>query len=219
MTTRAAFRATLRESLNNDTAWPDASLNAWLNEAIRDYSKYFPFQTETSVQCIQGQRTYPLSGLAGILGILRVEYPTGEKPLRYLLQRSEAGSFVGLPVYDVRGDPPATLVIGEEPRASEAIGLSYQAEHAVPTADSSALAIPDQHLDAIKLFIQWQAIKELELNQSRDPDHTSLLLNMLGMNAYRAERSYRTKLADYKERAAPGGYVGPWRVDGFDPVY
>jgi hypothetical protein len=70
-----------------------------------------------------------------------------------------------------------------KPGESEAIGLTYHAEHAVQR--QIVRCWPSQISTIASLFIQWQAIKELELNQARDPDNTSLW-NMLGMNAYRA---------------------------------
>jgi hypothetical protein len=111
-------------------------------------------------------------------------------------------------------------VIGEDPAAGEKIGLTYTAEHAIPSADSTVLTVPDHHLEALKLFILWQATKELELKEAKEPDKTTLLLNLLGLNAFRAERSYRTKIQDLQQAsAAPGGYAGPWVVDQYDRVY
>jgi hypothetical protein len=126
-----------------------------------------------------------------------VEYPPGSSPV----SRSpiETSSFVDLPVYDVRGDPPATLVIGEEPSATETIGVTYSAEHTVPTTDATALTMPDRHLESLKLFMIWQAIRELELNESQDPDKSPALnvspnlsrrVNLSSVEDYRPQRGW-----------------------------
>lgn len=219
MTTRAGLRALLREGLADVAAWPDATLNAWINDALRDYSNAFPRHLEAAIAGVAGQVVYPLSGLAGIQGVLTVECPAGAEPACYLARRPEQGTFRGLPVYDLRGEPPVALVLGAAPAAGQAILLRYTALHPLPTHDSAALTVPESHQEALKLFVQWQAIKLLELNQAANPDTTSLLLSMLGLNAVRAERLYRGKLEEYRKLSTPGGYAGPWRMDRSDRVY
>lgn len=219
MTTRAQLRAIIREVLTNDETWVDSTLNAWIADAFRDYSIYFPRHVEATIDCVDDQIEYSLSSYTGILDILRVEYPDGEDPPRYLAYRPETGNFDGLPVYDVRGDPPATLVIGEKPDTGEDIILTYSATHVAPSDDATALTVPDEHFEAIRLFVQWVAIRELEMNEARDPDTTSLLLSMLGLNSGRAERLYRTKIREYSERHGKSGYAGPWQMDGSDRIY
>ena len=220
MTTRAQFRAVLRETMSVRSHWPDTLLNIWIGDAIRDYSNYFSRQLEAILDCVAGQREYSLVTLLGIQGVLMVEYPVGEDPPRYLARRPETGGFAGLPVYDLRGEPPHALVIGEEPDADDDIGLVYTADHAVPANDTDALTMPDRHLEALKLFVIWQAVRELELNEATDPDTTNMLLSMLGLNSVRAERMYRSRLDDFRQKvAAPGGYAGPWVSDANDKVY
>jgi hypothetical protein len=126
---------------------------------------------------------------------------------------------MGLPVYDVRGHPPISLVLGEEPATGENISLTYSAEHSLPTVDSAVISAPDHHLEAIKLFAIWQALHQLEMTEAFTPDKTTLLLNMLGINAFRAERAYRSKIQEYQEADSAAGVVGPWMMDSFDRVY
>lgn len=219
MATRMAFRSMVRELLTDETAWPDGTLNAWLNDALRDYSNFFPRFVEATINCTAATRFYALTSYTGIKAVVGVEYPAGRTPPRYLAERPEPGSFVGNPVYALRGDPPVMLVIGESPATGETIGLDYHALHTIPTADSDVLTAPDQHLEALKLFCIWMAIRELEMNEAQDPDKSTLLLNMLGMNAFRAERSYRAKIQEYMEMAGGGRYSGPWIMDRYDRVY
>ena len=220
MTTRAEFRSVLRETLTDRAIWPDTLLNIWINNAIQDYSNYFPRRAETTLACVAAQRVYSLTALSGIQGILAVEYPKDESPPRYLARRPETGSFLDLPVYDVRGDPPLSLVIGESPAAAEEIWVAYACDHTTPSTDSTALTVPDKHLEALKLFVIWQAVRELELTEAADRAGTEMLLSLLGLNSVRAERLYRNRIDDYaKKAAAPGGYAGPWVADDHDRIY
>jgi hypothetical protein len=219
MTTRAQLRSIIREILSNDETWSESTINAWIAEAIRDYSTYFPRHVEATINCVDDTVEYSLTSYTGILDVLRVEYPDGEEPPRYLERRAETGTFEDLPVYDVRGDPPVTLVIGEEPDTGEDIILTYSATHTIVTDDDTALTVRDEHFEAIRLFVQWKAIQGLEMEEARDPDTTSILLSMLGLNSGRAERLYWTKIGEYIEHWAPGGYGGPWRMDDSDRVY
>jgi hypothetical protein len=213
------MRAKIREVLQDETTWTNANLNAWIADGILDYSNHFRRQLNATLTCTAGTQEYSLSTLTAPADILRVEFPKGEDPPRYLVRRPETGTFKDLPVYDVRGDPPATLILGEEPETGDQIYLTYSADHLLPTTDATSLTVPDTHLEAIKLFVMWQAVRELEFNEAAEPDKTSLLLGMLGLNAVRAERIYRVRLEEYKKTRAPGGYAGPWVADDFDRVY
>ncbi len=219
MTTRGGMRTMIRGALTDLSTWPDTKVNTWINEAIQDYSNYFPTQVEAYINCVTAQRIYSLSAYTGIMTVLQVEYPNGEEPPRFLLRRPETGNFFNLPVYDLRGDPPTELVTGEEPTTGEKIRIIYNAQHAAVNSDSASLTVPDKHLEAIKLYVVWQAVKELEMNEQMDPDTKTLILNTLGINAYRSERSYNTIIRDYLESSAPGGYSGPWQVDRYDRIY
>ena len=219
MTTRAELRAAIRETLSDRGTWPDATLNAWINAAIRDYNSYFQQVSSASINCAAGTRSYSLSALDGMHGVLQVEYPAGETPPRFLDRRPETGNFYGLPVYDLRGDPPTTLVIGELPEAGETISVVYTLDYDTVSDDTTALELPDRHLDGLVAFAQWQAIQELEVSTSIDPDTKNLLLAELGVSLARAEQFYRAKMRGYQRSAAPGGYAGPWLVDEHDRIY
>jgi hypothetical protein len=219
VTTRAELRAAIREVLSDRGTWPDATLNIWINAAIRDYNSYFQQVSSASIDCVASTRSYSLATLSGIQGLLQVEYPAGETPPRFLERRPETGNFYGLPVYDLRGDPPATLVIGELPEAGETISVVYSLDYETVSDDSTALGVPDRHLDGLVAFVRWQAIQELEMSTAIDPDTKNLLLEELGVSVGRAEQLYRAKIRSYQRAAAPGGYAGPWQVDGHDRIY
>ncbi|MBE0410671.1 MAG: hypothetical protein IBX69_13155 [Anaerolineales bacterium] len=218
MTTRAEMRAIARETLADTVIWPDKSINAWIADGIRDYSNYFKRQTTSTIVCTANVREYSLASLP-ITDLLRVEFPKYLEPPRYLMFKPETSNIIDLPVYDVRGDPPITLVIGELPVTGDEIEITYSADHLIPENDDATLTVPDIHLEIIRLFVIWQAIKRVEIAETADPDRLSMILGQLGINAVRAERVYRYKLEEYRKKMAASGRAGPWVMDSHDRIY
>jgi hypothetical protein len=220
MTTLGELRATLREILPDATVWPDSSVNAWIQEAIRDFSGYFPRETSGLLSLEADERVYALSGLAdGIFAVIQVEYPYGGDPPRFLARMQESAGIVGKAAFDVRGSPPSELVLGEKPAAGEQARVVYTCGHEKPEDDTDVITVPDNRLEAIIEFTRWQAIREAEMNETMDPDTKNLVLSMVGLNSGRAERIYRAKIRDYQGQEAAGGYVAGWRMDDKDRVY
>ncbi len=217
MTMLRELRSYVRNLLYDESEWSDSLLNTWINDAIRDYSNYFPRRFSEDIACVTDQLEYSVSNYE-IIGVLLVEYPKGEDPPRYLVRRPLTGLFIDMPVYDLIGDPPQLIKIGETPTTGETIVLDYQAKHTEVVNDTDTLTLPDFHFECIKLFTQWMAIKRLEIDEAKDPTGTTLL-TMFGINSVRAERLYRIKIDEYTEKSAAGGYAGPWVMDGFDRVY
>ena len=54
--------------------------------------------------------------------------------------------------------------------------------------------------------------------ESADPDPTNLSLGTLELNAFRAKRAYRSKLAQYKLETSESA-LGRWEMDKFDRTY
>ena len=126
---------------------------------------------------------------------------------------------VGEAVFDVRGNPPSDLVLGEKPAANEQARVVYTCGHDEPDEDSNVITVPDNRLEAIIEFVRWQAVREAEMNETMDPDTKNLVLSEIGLNSGRAERIYRAKIKDYQGQEAGGGYVSGWQMDDKDQVY
>ena len=220
MTTRLNLLSAIRETLADRSAWPDATLHTWIAAAVRDYNNFFPRRTSAAISCAAGTRLYSLAAYPGFQAVALVEYPRGETPPSYLERRPEASpNFCGQPVYDLRGSPPAALVLGETPTAGETIELHYLCDHAVPGDDAVPLTIPDRHLELLKLYVIWQAVSALEMAENLHPDQGMLLLSALRLNAANAESAYRSRLQELLAAAAPTGCAGPWRMDNRDRIY
>ena len=223
MATRATLRAMARELLAA-AAYPDASIDAWIGEAIRAYSLWFPYRASDEVlgSAFSAARTCSL-GLydnAPGLNVFRVEYPAYEDPPRYLTRLGESHpAFYGGDYFDLRAGTPPLLVLGRLPAASEALVIHLETSHPAPLDDVTALTIPEQHLEALVLFVLWRAHVEALMIEEAAPDHASDVLSRLSLNTERAELAYKAKLAEYREALVTGGFSGPWPVDRFDRVY
>lgn len=214
MTTRLELCQAVRLLLPDQTRWPEASLNAWIGEAVRDYSAVFPLVDQANVPCHPGERRYPLSFPGQIIDILQVEFPLEQDPPRYLMRMPRSDPrFEQSPVYDffVEGLPDApVLMLGEVPAAGQGIGVTFTTRHPPPTSDDYVLTLPGHHLEALKLYVLWQALRQLELEEASAAAPTPGVSSLLGINAARAERLYRARLRDLRALAGPGGFSGTW---------
>lgn len=223
MTTLKDFRDNaLRSVLSNAAVFPDDLLNKWIEEAIRDYSMHFPMEVKgTLTAAKEGQRLFMLSWLAGfseLYGITRVEYPVDQEPPSLLsrLPRDHP-RFEGGPYYDLVGEQH--IMLGQAVPQGEVIYVWHNTMHMIPTTDNMTISVPEKHQEALKMYCVWQAVRKLEMDQSAEPDMTSLLLSMLGTNSGRAERAYRSKIREYLTTTGGGQYSGPWRMDKWDGGY
>jgi len=202
--TLAQLRAIIRQRLTDDTVWTDVNLDQWILDAIGDYSVRFPrTDLEATIDCVADQREYDLSTeLTNPHGILRVEYPSGEDPPEYLTRRSteDGRGFWGGEHYDVWGDPPQTLWIGEKPSADEDIVVYYSGDHLYPADEDDVLSVPDDHLEGLILFVRWKAAEHLLGEEAADPQTTTLLMTQYDMMVFRAERAYRVWMGDAEKR-------------------
>lgn len=220
MTTRSNLLTILRLSLPDRDLWPDAALNQWIADALRDLSPLFPRQAWSEIPCVAGQRIYSLGELGGLLGVFALAYPSALEPPRFLYQRPEnAAGFYGSPCYALRGDPPTELALGETPRAGERIAIAYHAALLIPTSDLEPFELPPGAIELARLFCRWQALLALETAEAAHPDPQSALA-ALGESARQAEELYRARKRELAAQSRlPGGYTGPWRMDLRDRVY
>jgi hypothetical protein len=231
MYTLAAFRATLRSVLKDKTVWRDTMLNGWINDAVRDYSNYFPMEAWYKIDCSANVREYELSTALEVLGVINVEYPDGRTPPRYLQRLSETHpNFWDGPYYDIRqpnmnmltqGEPAIYpyLVIGEKPAAADDIIIRYLTVHRVPSQDCAYFTIPDEHFEAIRLFVYWKAIASIALDQDIDAGRKSNIMTALGGTTKDAEYAYHYKLRSFQGPAPLTGIAGPWPMDKKDRIY
>ena len=221
--TRSQVRTLCRTRLSDldpPYKWSDLQLNQWINDAIADYSNYFPRRQTALITCV-ADRQYDLP--EGTRAVVKVEYPTGETPPVYLTRLDrDHPAFTRAPYYDLiehhqAGYPPE-LLLGQTPSAGQEIAVDYDAVHAWLDNDSDPCTVIDEHLEAILLYLRWAAYQELASQESADPDPESMALSILELNAYRAERAYRATIRDYQRMSARSA-LAPWPMDKWDRTY
>lgn len=199
--TLATLRARCRLVLASATAFPDATLNAWIGDAIRFYALEFPRTLRYTLTLTTGTQSYALP--AGCLGVDLVEYPAGEDPPEYLCLTSEDDPDFGLgdDVYALRGPADSVsattdtansyIVFGETVTTGETAVISYRGHHRVPTSDSEVTSVPEAHTEALIAFVEFRAQWKLEADEAVDLSDVSIILSQLGQEARLAWRRYK----------------------------
>ena len=71
------LRASVRLVLASATDWPDATLDGFIQDAIRFHSNYFPKRWRHTLTLATGTQAYDLPAEHGLKSIISVEYPAG----------------------------------------------------------------------------------------------------------------------------------------------
>jgi hypothetical protein len=81
MTTRVDLRNLVSRRLGDLTApyvQNDLQINQWINDAVADYSVYFPQVKTANITAVTGTHEYSLP--ADFVSMVRVEWPVGREP-------------------------------------------------------------------------------------------------------------------------------------------
>lgn len=227
MTTLLQLADRCQLALNDAGAgtWPQATVEAWVLDAIRDYSQYFP-RTKTATTTIAiDDAGHEFDLPADFLSMILVEFPTGQDPPQYLLRRARTHEAFWdyESYYDVEpsgdADSAGTLYLSEEPANGESYALTYTAQHDTGLESGDDITVREDHESILILYVIWQAFKERMATQEQDPDTTIHLLQQMVRAADQAEAEYRRALQRAESHRAEGGYTGPWRADVHDPIY
>lgn len=172
--TLAAARAILRRQITSTTAWPNATLDGWLADAIRAYSLEFPRRLRHTITLVAGQSTYDLPGGAAFQNVLRVEHPAGNSPPEFLIQQDaadvefQAGGYayaLRAPADDRDADDEAAgeIILAPTAVTGETVLIEYAAAHRVPAPgdDTALITVPDGHLEALVAFVEFRQAAQL----------------------------------------------------------
>ncbi len=217
MTTRKDINDLCRRRLGDQFSpneFTDLQINQWINDAIADYSIYFPRQIAISISTQAGTCLYPLENIAGLRSVLSVSYPSLEGECTYLTRRSERDrrGFYGRPVYDLKPDQTGhwVLVLGLTPPEGETISMLVEADHLYLASDPDETTVPDLHLELLVLFVRAAAMQEQLAQMSAQNEPSSLLLSTLGANANRALNEYQQKKREFLAGMSAGGMIQVW---------
>lgn len=192
--TLSDLRALIRLNLASTSDWPNATLDAWIADAIRFYSAEFPRRWRYTLSLTTGTQAYDLPGEHGLRQVVAVEYPAGEDPQSFLSPADEqsSGFQAGGDYYAIRGisdttaiesdDAAGQIVFAETVATGESAIISYEGLHAIPTAgdDDAIITVPPQHWEAPIAFVDFRAHAELEADHAVNVSTISIVLSQLG---------------------------------------
>ena len=167
LSTKVELLAGLRLRLNDISAvrWQDPELNAYLVDAARDYSKYFPLRKEQEFDTVVGTQRYDVpSDLIDDyilqIDIINTNSPQVEQIPQIQLKRNRSNRY-----YEVVG---STLIFGFVPLVAQSVIVRYNAIHQMP--DSGETTIPFDDEDLIYTYCMaaaWQRIGGNDAGLSR----------------------------------------------------
>ena len=232
MTTTLAELADRAQITLNDSGagtWPQATVEAWVVEGIRDYTQNFPRTIRTTITVSGASPGHEFSLTADYIAMLNVEYPGDQSPPVYLKRRCRthprfygyAGFYDVEPTNDQTEVP--TLYLSEEPGDGEKITWTAKCHHDTTLASGDDITVPEHHEGLLLLFVLWTAFRERLATEEQDPDTTLAghvtLLQQLVKGAAQAEKEYKEATKRAKLNVGDTGYAGPWEVDDHDRIY
>lgn len=200
MTTLATLRAQCRLLLASATAWPDDTLDGYIQDAIRFYSTDFPRILVNYTTATKDVRTYDLPGGNSLRSILRVVYD--DETLAEVENDSDlldgGGWYYAVTAPDDttaadEDNIAGTLTIAPNPAGGEILAITYSATHRIPTvnSDTDNITVPQAHWEALIAFVDFRAHWQLESGEAVAPDPETMALAQLGDNARRAWVRYK----------------------------
>ncbi|MBI1294121.1 hypothetical protein GC175_04075 [bacterium] len=221
--TLAGLRGQIRTLVRSTADWSDGDLDRFIGDAIRAYSADFPREWRHTLTLATGTQAYALPGGHGFVGVVSVEYPTGEDPPRFLDLVDEWAPYFGAggQAYALRSGPgddvdvtadgvAGALVFAETVVTGESAVVVYRGLHHVPVvgADTDIITVPEPHFEALVAFVEFRCHAELVSDESVNPNETSIVLSMLGEQGRRAWNRWR----EVMQRLRPVG-VSSYRLD------
>ena len=205
-----------------DVKWSDTTLKAWVKDAVRQYSIHFPLIAELSGAATTGTYEYDFDAVC--LGIIEVEYPTGEDPPEYPLSMEhtresffgDGASYWDRVIYP--GESQAELWLSD-PETGESYNVKYYTEHAW-TADGTDFTteVIDHHRPIIIQYVTWCCWREM-MTIEKDKGELESRYNVLAERVIR-ERQYYEELLDMaKVSRQAESRVITWSMDKYDQIY
>ncbi len=217
MGTLADLRTQCRALLASVTDWPNATLDAFIADAIRTYSATFPRHRRHTLTLATGTQAYALPGGLDLQGVVGVRYPVSVEPARFLVQSGEGEPLFqgGGAAYALRlgeADTVAvtaaatvgTLVFAETVATGETAEVEYLDSHHIPAAgaDTDVVTVPDSHWEALIAFVDFRCHWEAETDETVAASSSSLVLSQLGENGRRAWNRWK-EIMDRLEAVRP----------------
>lgn len=197
------LRAVVRVTLVDTTEWPNATIDAWIGQAVRFYSANFPRRWRKTLTLTTGTQAYALPGAHGFLQVLGVRYPSDDEI--FLAQANEWDrAFLNQDeVYAVRGvddstavnadDSAGSIVFAQTVTTGQYAYVDYMAGHLAPAVgdDDADITVPDAHLEAITSYVEFMAHLKSECDMTVNATDTAVALAQLSDGARRCWNRYK----------------------------
>jgi hypothetical protein len=202
----------------------NVQLTTWINEAIADITTQFPQQTTVTFPTLAGKQRYKFEG--NFISVVLVEYPTGQKPPRYLQRRALTHPQFWLTpgYYDVvqRGSGYAPvqseLVISDVPPAGGTVTVEVLSRRNELGSPMDMSTLPAEAEGLIPLFVHWRAWQEVAMRESVNGDLVKPMGEAYSRSAERAEAAYRAS-REVVVKALGESALMAWKMDGHDRVW
>ncbi len=204
-----------------DVKWQDATLKEWVRDAVRDYAAHFPLVEELNASATTG--TYEYSFGATCIGVLEVEYPTGDDPPTYPNHRDhklcgfhDGGNYYDVVVFPAQDDAELWL---SDPTTGESYNVKYLTGYTW-TADGSdyTCAVPDNHRVLIAQYVIWCCWREM-MTIEKDKGDLESRYNVLAERVLREREYYDGLIRAFKAARPKESEIVTWSMDEFDPIY
>jgi len=167
LSTKAELLAGLRIRLNDQAAtrWKDDELNAYLDDAARDYSKYFPRRRELQFETITGTQRYDVPDDLIDDYILDFTFIDNITSLQEVIPEKQQRRLQSNRFYEVVDQD---IVLGFVPIGVYDVIVRYNAIHTMP--DTGESTIPEEDEDLIYAYCMaaaWQRIGGNDAGLSR----------------------------------------------------
>jgi len=130
------MRGRLRKDLHDeDTAnqrWTDGELDRHIQRAVRDLSLSAPLEAKTTLSTTAGSRDLSIAGLADLVAVEAVEYPTGDYPPTYVPYSVWLSTL--------------TMLIDAAPAGVESVNVYYTKLHIL---DATSSTLPSRFEDVV----------------------------------------------------------------------
>ncbi len=197
------LRAIIRYTTVDATEWPNATLDAWIGQAVRFYSAHFPRRWRKTLTLTTGTQAYALPGGHGFMGVLAVRYPSTDETFLDQANEWDRAFLNADEVYAIRSADDSTAVNADDSAGSIVFAqtvttgqyalIDYLGAHLAPVVgdDDFDVTVPDAHLEAITAYVEFMAHLKSETDQTYVASDVAVALAQLSDGARRCWNRYK----------------------------
>lgn len=197
------LRALIRVTVADTTEWPNATLDAWIGQAVHFYSAHFARRWRKTLTLTTGTQAYALPSGHGFVSLLAVQYPSTEYTFLRQVNEYDRDFEAKDDVYALRGQEDSTavnaddaagwIVFAETVTTGQYAIIDYLGAHLAPTVgdDDADITVPNAHLEAITAYVEFMAHLKSECDMTDEATDTAVALAQLSDGTRRCWNRYK----------------------------